>query len=297
MTAEIDNNMSRKHFISLFSRSVGIVLISQIVPSRLQDVLLANGISKEDIQISIVLDDAGNSINAYRNLQRLKELNIPLTIAILPKSKYALKSLDEMISYSNADIFLHQPMEPQGLYIRKGLSGGLEDITRKPGEKYDSSIHTAIYSWDASSTATEILNNNIREMNDYLITKNSPKMVIGFNNHMGSEATKNRTLMNAAANLANDLGLYVLDSRTTPDSVLFDAAYEVNSSTAFKREGKFLDNDVHKERPLKIIEETKKNVNDYKRCILIGHLSNNTTTDDIISYYKMNNALYRLSKF
>lgn len=62
----------------------------------------------------------------------------------------------------------------------------------------------------------------------------------GVNNHMGSRGTADRRVMRAIMEVVRDQGLFFLDSRTTPDSVVGAVAAEVGARFAVRTV--FLDN-------------------------------------------------------
>ena len=79
----------------------------------------------KDPKLCIVLDDAGSSNNNISLLEKLADENIPITISVLPKTHYDKKVLNILAEYENADIFLHQPMEPLDM-VKRDLQEGLE---------------------------------------------------------------------------------------------------------------------------------------------------------------------------
>ena len=176
------------------------------------------------------------------------------------------------------------------------MQKGLELTLRNKKQEYNPKIHAAIYSWDTPEMAVKILGNNIEKLNDYLININSDKRILGFNNHMGSEVTRHPDIMTALAEYAKKNNLYVLDSLTTSDSVLHDISKKIGHSNTFERNGLFLDNNVKKTRPLEFLEKYKVGIENGNSYILIGHIDNDVTVNDIIIFYNNGNKLSRLSE-
>ena len=157
--------------------------------------------------VFIVLDDAGASLEQMQQFYEFAEVE-KLTIAILPHLKYS-NTIAETLYQSGIPYILHMPMEPLG--------------TQNPGE-------------------FALLVEHSKEKIDELIRKNIESIphIIGVNNHMGSYATSDATLMQALLSHIRERKLFFMDSFTTADSIAKKEAE--NIQVPFLRRDVFLDN-------------------------------------------------------
>ncbi len=192
-------------------------------------------------RFGIVLDDAGADKSTVVNLEKLAKEDVPVTVAVMPKTEYMEECLQILSSYRNADIILHQPMEPQGMWDKKKwLQNGIEPVKRGHNMPYDKEKgHTAIYSWDGSEKAPEIIHNNIITLESYLSAIKSPKRIVGLNNHMGSLITTIPWYAKEIAEYAAGNGLILLDSKTSKDTVLYDFGKKMGARSV--RNFRFID--------------------------------------------------------
>jgi uncharacterized protein len=141
---------------------------------------------------SIIIDDVGNNLGHGREVI---DLPVALTIAILPKTRYA-KRLARLAAKNNKEVMLHLPMQ------------SVEHHQHSPG------------TLDLHMTRSEF-----REQ--LRLNLNSVPYVRGVNNHMGSLLTRHPGHM---AWLMDDLsrrgGLYFIDSKTTRKSIADKIAAE-----------------------------------------------------------------------
>ncbi len=149
----------------------------------------------------VVLDDGGCSRKSIANLEKL--VDVPVTVAVLPGSGYQRQTLNILRQYKNADVLLHQPMEPINMKER-GLSIG----------------QFGIYNSYSKKQAIETLERSIDAL-DYPI--------VGMNNHMGSLVTQNMGLMSTIAEYCAEHSLILLDSRTISTSVMYDAGIKAGA--------------------------------------------------------------------
>ncbi len=151
--------------------------------------------------IALIFDDFGpNEAIAHRFLT---ELNVPITIAVLPWQPFS----NEIISMTNqADqtAFLHAPMEPHN----PAAMGNMAD-------QY-------LMTWMDGSTLRE---QTVLMLNDH-------RGVIGVNNHTGSKMTENRRAMQVFLSEIKKRNLIFIDSRTTADSVAEEVARALSIPTA-----------------------------------------------------------------
>jgi polysaccharide deacetylase 2 family uncharacterized protein YibQ len=182
----------------------------------------------------LVIDDAGN------NLQELSPfLNFPgpLTIAVLPGLPNSVEAA-KRVRASGKELFLHQPMEP--------LNG------QNPGPG-------AIKTGMTPAEVKAVLVQNLNEVGP----------VAGFNNHEGSKATMDKTIMGPLLEVARDGSLVFLDSRTIADTAGPAVARELGISIA--QRDIFLDNEQDRESIIAALEEGCKKAEQNGTAVLIGH--------------------------
>jgi uncharacterized protein len=136
--------------------------------------------------LAIVLDDAGNSLDAC---QQLALLPTEVAVAVLPNTPHATAVADCLHSQGR-ELLLHLPMQPV------------------PG--------------DGPGPGPDAIEVGLSEVEVAQRLDRALKLVPGargVNNHMGSLATSDGPTMTALARALQPTGLYFLDSRTTPESV------------------------------------------------------------------------------
>ena len=150
--------------------------------------------------VAICVDDFGFFNNTL--VKEFLELDIPLTIAVIPGLKHSQKICLEAAE-AGKDILCHLPMEAE----KEGWDSGeipLIRVSMKPAE-IEKAVARAL---DTTPGA------------------------IGINNHMGSKATADRALMKTVLRLCRDRGLFFFDSLTTPHSVAREVAKELGTNAA-----------------------------------------------------------------
>ncbi|MCD6083690.1 divergent polysaccharide deacetylase family protein [Candidatus Aerophobetes bacterium] len=144
------------------------------------------------IKIALLIDDFGYTQGEVTDLF-LRDLDVPLTISIIPGTPYA--GLIAQQAYKRKkEVMLHLPMEPKGKFkneykwiIMSGM--GKEEIENVTRKAYESIPHCA-----------------------------------GVNNHMGSLATSREEVMRPVLEVVKEKNLYFVDSKTTSSSVAFPLA-------------------------------------------------------------------------
>lgn len=137
-------------------------------------------------EVAIILDDAGGNIPNYREICLIKE---PLTISVLPHMASS-STIAEAMKRSGFEVMLHLPMEPENhAYVRS--DGGM--------------VVCDLSDEEIMKTVTD----------DLAFIKTAA----GFNNHLGSKATKDERVMNAIFTCMKGKGLYFIDSRTSGGSL------------------------------------------------------------------------------
>ena len=158
-------------------------------------------------KIAIVLDDWGYNL---KNINYLKNITYPLTLAILPNLMYS-KEIAKKVKGKNTEVVLHLPLEPHPYE-----SMGLELATIK----------------------TNMSKNKIRRLLAQSIK--SVPCIKGVSNHMGSKATEDKELMRIIFHELKKRRLYFLDSVVTDKSICEKVAGEIRLK--FIQRDVFLDN-------------------------------------------------------
>jgi uncharacterized protein len=158
--------------------------------------------------VALIIDDMGHSRSAALPFL---ELDVPLALSFLPGRPYSAQLAEEGFARGKT-ILLHFPMEPKGY---PGIN---------PGKG-------AVLTSHDSDEIRRILKEDLR----------SVPHAIGLNNHMGSLATENGRVMTDVLEFVRDEGLLFIDSRTTPRSVAYRIAKDLNISSAER--DIFLDNE------------------------------------------------------
>ena len=187
------------------------------------------------LKVAIVLDDWGYNLN---NLPILREIHIPMTIAILPHLRFSAQ-IAESLQGKEYEIILHMPMEAHNGKIRA----------------------------EARTLYTSMSDDEIRKTLEEAIQ--SVPYINGISNHMGSKATEDPRVMRIVMEELQREKLYFLDSLVTPQSVAEKVSKEIG--LAFAERNVFLDNLLEPEyikgQILKMVEQAKKN----GHAIGIGH--------------------------
>jgi polysaccharide deacetylase 2 family uncharacterized protein YibQ len=189
----------------------------------------------EGRKIVFVIDDAGYNM---RQLKPFLDLPFPLTIAVLPGLPYSDKAA-RAAAAAGKEVILHQPMQPLG--------------NQDPGPG-------AIGSGMSYKEIARVVEANLA----------SVPGAVGINNHMGSAATADLSVMEAVAAVAKKHGIYYLDSRTTSASSVSVAARREGIS--YWERDVFLDNAPDRASILRAVEDGKKLASKDRPAVMIGHV-------------------------
>ena len=202
--------------------------------------------AKKVADVYIVLDDGGHNLN---HLQPFLNLDIPLTIAVLPELSYSKESALR-ITKAGKTLILHQPMQAINLSTDPGPSAIMPEMS-----------------------ADQIRN---------LLTKNldSLGIKIGLNNHEGSLITADTYAMKVVMEVCKERGMFFLDSRTNSKSVCKSVASEYG--VKLYERNTFLDNTPSQADMIAMfksgIEVAKKNGS----VIMIGHVWSGKNLADVL---------------
>ncbi|MBI5682179.1 MAG: divergent polysaccharide deacetylase family protein [Deltaproteobacteria bacterium] len=198
--------------------------------------ILPEVIERTKPKIAIVIDDMGQNI---RQLRELLDMDIPVTIAVLP---FLPRSMDvaEEANREGLEILLHIPMEP------KDLEGN------NPGK---GALFTTMSEY-------EIYEQVLKEIEAVPYIK-------GVNNHMGSRFTEDEDRMRVVLGAIKEKNLFFLDSNTTAKSKALMIANEIGLNAAQRQV--FLDNKQDISYIKGQIDELLRIARKRGRAIAIGH--------------------------
>lgn len=162
---------------------------------------------KKSIRVALVIDDWGYN---KKNVDRVFELGIPITLSILPNLIYS-KTIALEASKRNYQTILHLPLEPHHdkMPLEKETifcDMGREEIIKKLSRAIDS----------------------VPDLS-------------GISNHMGSKATEDEKLMSIIFEKLKKDNLFFMDNLVTPNSICKTVAAQIGIGLA--RRSVFLDNE------------------------------------------------------
>ncbi|MCP8968520.1 divergent polysaccharide deacetylase family protein [Ectobacillus ponti] len=191
----------------------------------------------EKHKVAIIIDDFGNNM---KGTGHMLSLPIPLTIAVmpfLPSSRQDATAAHE----KGHEVIIHMPMEP--LRGKRSWLG-------------------------PNAITTDLSDEEIRRRVEMAI-KEVP-YAIGMNNHMGSKATADERIMRIVLSVCKEYGLFYLDSKTNPHSVVPKIARELDVPVI---ENEMFFDDVytsaHVTRQASLL---LKRMQEEKTMIIIGHV-------------------------
>ncbi|CAN7570281.1 divergent polysaccharide deacetylase family protein [Paenibacillus sp. LjRoot56] len=138
-------------------------------------------------KVAIVIDDFGNNMEGTAEMLKLP---IPFTVAVMPFLP-STKQDAQLAHDRGLEVILHLPMEP--VRGKKSWLGPGAITTDLSSEEIHKRIVAAI---------------------------DDVPYAIGINNHMGSKATADERVMKILIEICKERNLILLDSRTTPKSLI-----------------------------------------------------------------------------
>jgi len=190
-------------------------------------------------KIVLIVDDVGWNPDI---VARVRKINIPLTLAILPDSPFGLRIAQQISKDKKIDAILHIPLEPEN-------SG------------YETNISHAYITTDMSDS-------EIREKVNQYIEKFRP-YISGINNHMGSKFTADKQKMEVLLQEIKGKKLTYIDSLTSTKSVGYRLSKQMGIP-ALKRDI-FIDNSSDYLEIWKNLEAAAKMSETKSTVIAIGH--------------------------
>ena len=193
-------------------------------------------LAKNHAQLIFVFDDGGQNL---AHLESFLKLPIPITIAVLPRLVHSVEAAQKIRNSGN-ELILHQPMQALNSKVNPGPGA----ITPQMSE--DEIIATLFY--------------NINEIGP----------IAGMNNHEGSAITADAEKMAVILKMANEEGIYFLDSRTNSETKVPYVANLMGYS--YYERNIFLDNEKTNENALQELKKGLAIANKNGSVIMIGHI-------------------------
>jgi polysaccharide deacetylase 2 family uncharacterized protein YibQ len=232
------------------SKGISVAPVTPVVKVKAKKKSVERIRSAKGAKIAFVLDDWGYRMN---NCHYLKEIKAPLTIAILPNLRHS-DDIMKCASLYDKDVMLHLPLEPYHTF--DAYPDYYLITTKMPQAKIES-----------------LIDDSFKKM----------PLIVGVNNHMGSKATEDKTLMRIIFKKIKKKGLFFMDSMTSPHhSICGELADEMK--LPFAKRDVFLDNVNTREAIEKQMVELADKARRQGYAIAIGHdrkLTMQVLQDDI----------------
>lgn len=190
--------------------------------------------------LAIVMDDCGGNLALAR---RVKSLDLPLTWAILPHLQYSAKTA-EMLRSADIPFLIHVPMQ------------AVSDPDGRAGQRGQYAIGVDMEEAAVRKALVPILD--------------SLPGAYGINNHRGSKATADASVMKAVMKVLAERSMFFLDSSTTPKTVAYKTA--LGQGLIARKNGHFLDNESDREKIASEVEHATKVAARRGSLIAICHL-------------------------
>ncbi|MCK0471458.1 divergent polysaccharide deacetylase family protein [Halalkalibacter sp. APA_J-10(15)] len=198
----------------------------------------SHSLAQDVHNVAIIIDDFGGPV---KGVDSFLSGDIPITVAIMPFLEQSTEQA-ELAHSVGLEVMIHLPMEP-----KKGKTSWL-------GEK---------------AITSNLSKKEIRKrVNDAIDNVPYAK---GINNHMGSKIVEDEQIMRTILEVVKEHGLYIIDSGTSPKSLIPTLAEEMNIPYASR--DLFLD-DTHSshkhvsKQMVKLLAIAQKK----KTAIAIGHV-------------------------
>jgi len=186
-------------------------------------------------RLAIIIDDLGSDRAAA---EAVFALGFPLTISVLPNHEHSVEIATEA-RRRGFQVMLHLPMQ------------SIANETPEPQE-----LHAGMPAAEVTALVDQFL-------------KNVPDAA-GVNNHQGSQATADATLMDELMPVLRDRRLFYVDSRTTAATVAYDTAQDFGVRSAF-RNVPFLDDVAEVAAVRKQLELALRGAREKGVAVAIGH--------------------------
>lgn len=186
-------------------------------------------------RLAIIIDDLGSDRAAA---DAVFALGYPLTVSVLPNHEHSVEIAWEA-HRRGLQVMLHLPMQ---------------SVANETPEAQE--LHPGMPAQEVTQVVDQFL-------------QNVPDAV-GVNNHQGSQATADATLMDELMPVLRDHHLFYVDSRTTAATVAYDTAQDFGVPSAF-RNVPFLDDVANVAAVRKQLEIALRGAREKGEAIAIGH--------------------------
>ncbi|MBU2438197.1 MAG: divergent polysaccharide deacetylase family protein [Acidobacteria bacterium] len=187
-------------------------------------------------KIAIIIDDMGYN---RRSIDDAVAVNFPLTLAIIPFTPHARETA-EIAHRNGLEVIMHLPLE---------------------SVNENNSMNGIVLCGMEEPVVLSILNQDLDEV----------PYIRGVNNHMGSRATTDWTIMRIILERLKEKNLYFIDSMTTADSVAFKMARSLDVPSA--RRNVFLDVELNRDYILNQLKALFRHADRNGTAVGIGHPS------------------------
>lgn len=192
--------------------------------------------AKNGAVLCVVFDDGGQNVS---QLKKCVALPFPVTVAVLPRLAHSAESA-QIVRQSKNEVILHQPMQAMNLNVNPGAGAIKPEMTE--------------------NEVFATLSQNIAEI--------AP--IAGMNNHEGSLITENEVLVSFVLQVAQQKGIYFLDSRTSSATKVPSVAMEMGMG--WYQRDIFLDNQKTRQNYLAELKKGLDIANKKGHVIMIGHV-------------------------
>ena len=189
---------------------------------------------------AVIIDDWGYDTSA---VEPMLAYPLPLTMAVLPNLVLS-QEVSERANKAGHEVILHQPMEALNSNLDLGPGGITVAMDQEEIEAH--------------------LKQNAASL----------PLAVGFNNHMGSRVTEDSETMTKILDVAKELGLFFVDSRTSNASVVAGVAHEVGAP--FGVNNLFIDNESDVEKIKTQVRAGLALAQKQGHAVVIGHVRSAT---------------------
>ncbi|HIE36457.1 MAG TPA: divergent polysaccharide deacetylase family protein [Candidatus Omnitrophica bacterium] len=193
-------------------------------------------------KVALIFDDLGESL---KDLKEIYSLSIPLSISVIPGLKFS-RNIAHIGYRCGFSVLIHLPFEPE---------------TKISLDKYN-------YKFISSSLSKREVDSLLRYYLNFI------RVAIGVNVHMGSEVTKNTSLMKQILKAIKRKRLIFIDSNTNSTLHPYHLAKKEDLVCGYN-EG-FLDSEDDLEFIENRLEELIKRAEEKGKTIIIAHPRKNT---------------------
>ncbi len=188
-------------------------------------------------RVAIILDDVG--LGSMRSFKRALEIPYPITFAVIPFRRYT-RECASMARGRGFEMIVHMPMEPYDYPHQDPGPGAVfeKDSAEKVEQKIQAALDSVMYAR-------------------------------GMNNHMGSKITALPFTMRVILSKLKREGLFFVDSRTTPDTVVIQEANELGVPAISRNV--FLDNSREPDDIRTQLKEVIDIAREHGYVVAIGH--------------------------